>query len=274
MMDMRIKTEDKDLKRLYKYKTLDINTQRLLKEGELYLSKPIDFNDPFDSYVDEIIEGNEDDFINYMKSKLKKDDSYIDKIISKIKRKEINFDDVLKKNTSQNYFNIFCMSRNYNNILMWSHYADAHKGICVGFNISHIDENSLAIKCRDGYLEKTKTKGLNYLPIYHVVYNIEKPKPYNIIKDNHQKIRDFMYSKSIDWQYEEEYRVVLNDEILLKNPVKIELTEIKEIIFGLKMSDSNRIMIKEIMKDILKNIEIYEMIKVDGKYKIEKQRIY
>ena len=28
-----------------------------------------------------------------------------------------------------------CFSRSWNNILMWSHYADKHKGICLGFDV-------------------------------------------------------------------------------------------------------------------------------------------
>jgi hypothetical protein len=28
-----------------------------------------------------------------------------------------------------------CFSRSWNNILMWSHYADRHKGICLGFDV-------------------------------------------------------------------------------------------------------------------------------------------
>lgn len=30
---------------------------------------------------------------------------------------------------------ILCFSRNWDNLLLWSHYGDAHKGICLGFDI-------------------------------------------------------------------------------------------------------------------------------------------
>ena len=30
---------------------------------------------------------------------------------------------------------VTCFSRSWNNILMWSHYGDKHKGICLGFDI-------------------------------------------------------------------------------------------------------------------------------------------
>jgi len=31
---------------------------------------------------------------------------------------------------------ILCLSRNWDNLLLWSHYGDSHKGICLGFDIS------------------------------------------------------------------------------------------------------------------------------------------
>jgi hypothetical protein len=30
---------------------------------------------------------------------------------------------------------ILCFSRNWDNLLLWSHYGDSHKGICLGFDI-------------------------------------------------------------------------------------------------------------------------------------------
>jgi hypothetical protein len=29
---------------------------------------------------------------------------------------------------------IYCVSTNYDDVLMWSHYADSHKGICLEFD--------------------------------------------------------------------------------------------------------------------------------------------
>ncbi|WP_263419033.1 DUF2971 domain-containing protein [Terriglobus albidus] len=34
---------------------------------------------------------------------------------------------------------ILCFSRNWDNLLLWSHYGDSHKGICLGFDISDDD---------------------------------------------------------------------------------------------------------------------------------------
>ena len=36
----------------------------------------------------------------------------------------------------------FSLSNNYDNYLMWSHYANNHKGICIGFNFMSIIQES------------------------------------------------------------------------------------------------------------------------------------
>jgi hypothetical protein len=32
-------------------------------------------------------------------------------------------------------YGVSCFSESWNSILMWSHYADRHKGICLGFDV-------------------------------------------------------------------------------------------------------------------------------------------
>src|SRR5438552_5198124 len=33
-------------------------------------------------------------------------------------------------------FGVLCFSKNWKNPLLWSHYAEKHKGLCLGFDIS------------------------------------------------------------------------------------------------------------------------------------------
>ena len=34
---------------------------------------------------------------------------------------------------------ILCFSRNWDNLLLWSHYGDSHTGVCLGFDIAEGD---------------------------------------------------------------------------------------------------------------------------------------
>lgn len=55
---------------------------------------------------------------------------------------------------------VFCLSQNYKNTLMWSHYASDHPGICIDFN---------------------KSKLLASLDLYHKGLVDFSGKPYDVI---------------------------------------------------------------------------------------------
>lgn len=37
-------------------------------------------------------------------------------------------------------YGVFCASSDCNNELLWAHYADSHKGICIGFDAKKLEE--------------------------------------------------------------------------------------------------------------------------------------
>jgi hypothetical protein len=54
-------------------------------------------------------------------------------------------------------FSVQCFSRSWNNILMWSHYGDRHKGICLGFDVP--DEFTREIRYVRGLVPGGKVGG-------------------------------------------------------------------------------------------------------------------
>lgn len=85
---------------------------------------------------------------------------------------------------------IFCMSEEADNILLWSHYGEFHKGVCLRFDI------------------------LGDLDTFHfpkkVIYDNNYPQK-NYIREyirNSPDLTDALWHKAKDWEYEKEYRVV------------------------------------------------------------------
>ncbi|MEN9894385.1 MAG: hypothetical protein RIR97_237 [Pseudomonadota bacterium] len=87
-------------------------------------------------------------------------------------------------------FGIICFSKSWKQPLMWSHYADAHRGICLGFDIS----------------ETPNFKKVEYIP------NRPYPNPSDDISFEtmtYEQLSEMGFVKSNHWQYEEEYRLIL-----------------------------------------------------------------
>jgi hypothetical protein len=96
----------------------------------------------------------------------------------------------------------------------------------------------------------------------------------NIIKKNKNAIKDFIYNKGRCWAYEDEYRIVLDDDILVKNPAQVEENEIEEIIFGLRTPCNIKTKIIDIVKSGCNpNVKIYGMEKVNKMNKLDRVQI-
>lgn len=117
------------------------------------------------------------------------------------------------------------------NILMWSHYADSHKGFVIEF--------------RADFVEGVKLEKVEYSDIRDVV-TFE-----DIDENNFDKI---FFKKSSEWKYEQEYRAVLplssaseiHDERF--HLYKINKSSINSITFGCAMSEEEKNTVMDIVK--------------------------
>lgn len=118
---------------------------------------------------------------------------------------------------------ILSLTTDYANCLMWSHYAKNHQGVCVEIEIPE------------------KTKGLN-----KVVYTENQPS-LMIYEGNHERygrLTDIFYTKSKNWAYEKEWRIVA----ATGNEVKsVPETSITRIIYGLNTSETTKRKIAELI---------------------------
>lgn len=286
----------KDGKCLYKYRPLagsssselNVYTKNLLENGDWYFSKPSDFNDPYDTKYEIEKSATEDEirqyFINIINANEYKkniDDFVFDEInrlISNCKDTEgkINtsyFMGNIPESKYSDNMRILCLAQDETNILMWSHYAENHTGICIGLKTYSI-YNKIFIQTQMDQIRSFS--GIDFLqPVSEIIYSNTKPNPYNFFTGSYKDIIKFYLTKSIDWEYEKEMRVIVPEKMILKNPVWIDESQISEIIFGLNASD---ILIEKVI-NIIRNytnrgnwITIYKCKEIKGAYEIEKEK--
>ena len=82
---------------------------------------------------------------------------------------------------------LICFSKSWENPVLWSHYADKHRGICLGFDVS------------DHLLNP-----VDYTPIPLKVAHDEERGRAQITSD---LIDALLRTKFIDWKYEDEMRI-------------------------------------------------------------------
>ncbi len=95
---------------------------------------------------------------------------------------------VLDARNKMNERGIFSFSRSWSSPLLWAHYADKHRGICLGFDVARADEILKIVK-----YEKERC-----------------PFPDELDEEIAQQ---FLYTKFADWKYEEEVRVYTSRDV-------------------------------------------------------------
>jgi len=240
---------DENITHLYKYIPINENTIGLLEENELYFSFPSDFNDPFDCKVEMIFNGTKEDWERWINSQ---PITYSEKQHLLNYLESINYDSsrfVSYQNTHDTKSIIlFCLSEINDHILMWSHYADNHIGICIGFK-TKIEGNSLGLQFDDQYLKFPLTgvsKG--FLPVSKVKYSMKMPSAYNRLKYDDSTLQEFLKTKHKDWEYERERRIIYPYRYVNKQNIKFDKSILGQIIFGVKTSNSEKYKIINVVK--------------------------
>ncbi len=125
------------------------------------------------------------------------------------------------------------------NLLMWSHYADCHKGFVIEFGSRFID-------------------GAN---IEKVFYGEDRRQlTFEDIDENN--FDSIFFRKSTEWSYEQEYRIVLplaQAHDISKGNIhlfKIKKCEIRSVTFGSRMPEDN----KKIIMDTIKRDREYKAV--------------
>jgi len=258
---------------VYKYRTWQNGYHRnMLLYNELYFASPKDFNDPFDcrippNFIDLSIKEKEQYINDLISNTISIDHPNHEQITSDIKKRlddPIKFQKQVEELTflHQDKFNgIISLSCRWNSILMWSIYSDYHKGFCVGFREEKLREYGFAGR------------------IKQVTYddNFPKLKPF-VAKKKEDMIKPIfiqLFTKSSDWIFEQEYRLVNNyfdnEPLPFERLIYIQDDVFAEVILGINISNSDRNEITKICN--FKKVPVYQAIKKPFKFEIERKRI-
>lgn len=201
------------------------------------------------------------------------DDITLTKLICQLQRPEdaekaIKMDEDLAKANKEmgqsidNMFRVGCLCTDYKNRLMWSHYADGHKGFCIEYDFS------------------CDSKMLSELLILPVVYSKERPKfPWNVALAKEKESKEVknagartmirsLLTKDEAWSYEDEWRII---SLASSGTANIKMPPISCIYIGALCSQENRETLIKIARSI--NVPIKQMIVNRGEYKLHAQAI-
>jgi len=262
---------------LFKYRTLSEKKDKervkeIFEDQKVWFSSPKDFNDPFEFQFTPSSDATTYEKIEAYAHILKKRNSTLTNnaaiaeagstILSMgengVKKWEqsrlANFKKILA-NTG-----IFSLAKHNNDILMWSHYADKHRGICIEF-----------CPIRNGKLNKKLADF--FCQALEVSYPDENDLPtINLYKcQTEELLRKSALTKARHWKYEGEWRILDRKG----GPGKKSIPEgiISSVILGCQIEKKVREWVVDLISTYPTPVNVYETRIKPGYYEIEFRQI-
>ncbi|MFA5251280.1 MAG: DUF2971 domain-containing protein [Phycisphaerae bacterium] len=250
---------------LYKY-CGQLGVVKILESLELKLPYISEVNDPLECspflYCPKDKSAMEAQWLRTFKhNNIKPPANWEQKLNEQFEKGEIqkNLRDVTR--ASINYYRrksfLLSVSQEARSTVMWAHYADKHKGAVIGIDFDRI-------------LLKSGIK------MHRVTYSEQRPK-INILDDSEKaKYYETLVTKSTEWTYEREFRVIFDDAYLMDLEqqglaclkdfngkktwfLRLDPKSIKEIIFGLYTEDGLKLAIRKLTEQSeLQHIKLYQ----------------
>ena len=178
--------------KLYHYASFSEFWHSKIIQGQLYLSNPALFNDPYDCRI----QGNTEYWVRqYL---LEHPEPNAEKFLQELLKGNIQISykgqnmslteyNELACNEFKSHFRVTCLSETKNSMLMWSHYAAMHSGYSIELDTKKIYENPY-----------------DKIHLRKVVYD-KRPITLEALANSNDK-ESFLLCKSPAWKYEKEWR--------------------------------------------------------------------
>ena len=240
---------------LYKYQTLTAYSLASLINSTVWLAKPSSFNDPFDCALTL-------DWLRYKESVKHAITIAMERAKPEgLKREHLMdiwpgdkeaFEDF--RNNLKTLFQdigVLCLSEIADSMLMWSHYANHHRGFCIEYDFS-----------AESQLRKLANK-VRYADEIPSVSASDFAGPYK-----EEALHSLWLTKASCWSYEREWRVMMNNgDRPYQAPSKVQ-----SVIFGARMPEAERTMVSYALRHN-KNVQFKEAILSEGAFAVELREV-
>lgn len=262
-------------KKLYKYRPFHVNTLRAITEAEVFFAPPSTFNDPLDCdpTLDVDISRVYLERLAYRMFLRRMDKEKAAQEINRMRYYSTEIGDYKSDLEAESYLNamlareikneldselgdegVLSLSATWASGLMWSHYADEHRGICIEYDTRDQPHNRLmkvnytaprAIKTSDLWQWKAKDDS----------------------EAREQVIQTYFYTKSHEWRYEREWRDVRDQSGVTGVPFRITA-----ILFGLRADPSIITSIVRLLHDHQK-IKLWQVVPKDSTFGLRRRQV-
>jgi Protein of unknown function (DUF2971) len=149
---------------------------------------------------------------------------------------------------------VCCFSAAVDNPLLWSHYGDQHRGVCIGYGLARVPKPILH-KVIYGGSRTVKTS----LVARALLENDPEAR-------NHLD-RDVLLRKAPSWRYEREWR------LLGKRGAQDSCLELVDVTFGLRCPEALKYALISALEPRAATVKFFEMDELHGSFKLKRAEV-
>jgi hypothetical protein len=234
----------------FKFRAINKYLIDSLVKGTLYFSLPAHLNDPFDCQID---------IKKAAKHAISKLSGMKCDILKKISGPEGYFDEI---QTRMKKVGICSFSLKLEDPLLWSHYADEHRGLCLTYQFPEdflMDTSNRIVGVSQ--LEYDENPLTNWF--------IENaPEKYGTNFEDHfttELLKKVLIIKGKGWSYEDEARIIREKEGNFPIPKKF----LKQVCFGLNTSEHYISLIRQIIENSGYSVNYCQILRKEDDFGIK-----
>jgi Protein of unknown function (DUF2971) len=259
---------------LYKYKAFNVNTLGLLSNAHVYYANPAKFNDPLDCkptiQIDTDRSSIEKLCYKMLVAAYSKEEALL-KIEGNRNLSTEDEDCECDPEREANYYmrllasdvkellyrefgkrGVLSLAERWDCPLMWSHYADQHRGLCIEYDTT----NNECPNIMDVDYRRPRSIRVTDLVAWKV----------NGSADAAKAIHDaFFFSKAPQWRYEKEWRDINETSHASPAPLRISA-----IYFGLQCDSAVKTCIVKLYSNAARPIKFYDIYPLDDSFQLKR----
>lgn len=261
--------------KLYKYRPFGVNSLRSITEAEVFYARPTAFNDPLD--CDPTIEMDIDrvhlerllyrmllrtktdeqarqdiGYNRYMSTQYGdyKTDKDVEKYLMRMAARDIKNE----LDQEMGAKGVLTLSATWKSGLMWSHYADEHRGICIEYDTRDLEHPQLM---------QVDYKGARAIK----TSDLYRWKVDGDVDARDRVLHTYFYTKSSEWRYEREWRDISDESGVKEVPFRTTA-----VLFGQRC---NSTVIKSIVRLLGDNpeIKIWQVLPKDDGFGLRRTQV-
>jgi hypothetical protein len=244
---------------LYKFREFDTHEHGIdiLRNDRIFFASPGTFNDPFDSHIlvrfdlgtpsqirrrleDALRMGNPEMPSAEIRKRAKT--AYLSGISANHKAVLLGQEQAINEDLG-----IFSLSANIGSLLSWAHYASSHSGFCIGFSTQYLQMICMGISLND--TSKVMVMG-------EVQYTNEYPMIDVFHSDRMRSMRLSLLTKSSEWSYEREYRMLFPAHP--STLVAIPPEAITRVVLGCRIRKDDQVRIVQVLEERKSAVKLFK----------------